>query len=589
MNAVNVSRSGFLLICTLACATSVFAQAGGMVTGLPAQERPGMPQPRDPRQQRNQTGTASLSGRVMAADTGTPLRRVQVRVGGQELRGMRSAMTDADGRYTIGSLPPGRYSISLMKAGFANMQYGQKRPNQPGKLVDLANGQKMENLDAALIRGGVIAGRILDDFGEPLVDARVQVMQLRWFNGRRRPMGGGRANQTNDRGEYRIWGLGAGDYYVRASRMDSPLFFDAQVTGSEPTESSALAQTYYPGTPSIDEAQKVTVAAGQEVGGVDFALLTTRVVRVSGIALNSEGRPMTNAFVMAMPRGMDFGPMVMSPGGRTESDGSFVIPNVAPGEYVLQARSERGSGRGADNEEIASATVSVGSEDVKNVMLVAAKGVRVSGRVLFEGGTPTAEVKDRLRVFLPPTDSDRGMGFGRTGDTPVTAEGTFEMNGVSGRRSFNISAGPPWIIKAVRIGGTDVLDSGYEFGKEDVTNIEIVLTNRAPALAGAVTGDNNQPVSEYVVLAYSTDETAWQQPLGVGPRGYGIGRPDQNGSYKITGLRPGSYYVVALPEMPDELGNPELFKALKERARQVKLQEGETERLDLTLQTPPGS
>jgi carboxypeptidase family protein len=586
MNARHVSSVALLIAVSLAVTTLARGQVTGTLPGgQAAQPRPGMPQPRDPRTG-PQTGTASLSGRVSAADTGAPLRRVQVRVGGQELRGMRGAITDADGRYVVANLPAGRYSISFMKGGFAMVAYGQKRPNQPGTMVDVADGQKLENLDVRLTRGGVIAGRIVDDFGEPIVDARVQVMRLGWMNGRRRAIMAGRGDQTNDRGEYRLWGLGPGDYLVMAVSMDRQMFVEP-TTALDAPDSSGFAPTYYPGTASADEAQKVAVAAGEEVGSVDFALAVTRVVRVSGTAMTSDGRPMTSATVMMFPRTPMEGGMMMPQGGRTDSNGAFVIPNVAPGEYALQTRDERGPGRQTEGEEAASATLTVGSEDVKNVMLVATRGVRVTGRVVFEGAAPTAALKENLRVFMPGVDNEPMMMFGRGGGDPqVAPDGKFEVRGITGRRSFAVSAGPPWVLKAARIGGTDVLDSGYEFGKEDVNNVELVLTSRSPTLSGSVTGDNNTPAKDYVVLAYSTDEAAWVQQSFR--RGFGLGRPDQNGTYKITGLRPGSYYVVALAEMPEDLGNPDLFKVLKEGSKRVTLQDGESERLDLVLQQMPG-
>jgi hypothetical protein len=356
-------------------------------------------------------------------------------------------------------------------------------------------------------------------------------------------------------------------------------------------DSTGFAPTFYPGTTSIDDAQKVAVAAGQEVGGVDFALASTRVVRVSGTAMTSEGRPMANATIMLFPRSaMEGGGMMMMmpQGGRTDVDGTFAVPNIAPGEYVIRASRERGPARNSEGEETASSTVTVGSEDVKNVMLVATRGVRVSGRIVFEGATPSAEVKDRLRVFLPPMENEGRM-FGPNSDSQVTSDGTFEVRGVSGRRSFGVSAGMPWVLKAVRIGGTDVIDTGYEFGKEDVSNVEIVLTSRAPTIAGSVKGDNNEPISDYFVLAFTTDQEAWQRLSGGAFRGYAVGRADQNGTYKVTGLRPGSYYVVALPELPEELGNPDLFKALRDRAKRVTLQDGASETLDLVLQQVPGT
>jgi hypothetical protein len=176
-----------------------------------------------------------------------------------------------------------------------------------------------------------------------------------------------------------------------------------------------------------------------------------------------------------------------------------------------------------------------------------------------------------------PVMFDRGGGVAQ-----VTPEGTFEATGVSGKRIFVVSAEPPWVVKAVRIGGADVLDNGYEFGKEDVSNVEIVLTSRAPTLAGSVKEDSGSPLSDYVVMSYPTDEESWSHALR---RGAGVGRPDQNGVYKITGLRPGSYYVIALDELPEDWGDPELLKALAPRAKVVTLREGESQQLDLTLQS----
>lgn len=142
--------------------------------------------PRDAREPQQVMGTASISGRVTAADTGTPLRRVQVRAMSAEARGPRTTLTDADGRYALGDLPAGRYTISLTKPGFAQMQYGQKRPQQPGVPIELADGQKIEDANVAMPRGGVIAGYVFDEFGDPVVDARVMALQHRWMNGQRR-------------------------------------------------------------------------------------------------------------------------------------------------------------------------------------------------------------------------------------------------------------------------------------------------------------------------------------------------------------------------------------------------------------------
>jgi hypothetical protein len=72
-------------------------------------------------------GTATLRGRVVAMDTGQAIRRAQVRLTGPDV-GMKSALTDANGRYEFKELPAGRLNLSVTKGGFVQMSYGQTRP-----------------------------------------------------------------------------------------------------------------------------------------------------------------------------------------------------------------------------------------------------------------------------------------------------------------------------------------------------------------------------------------------------------------------------------------------------------------------------
>src|SRR5437762_2662691 len=107
--------------------------------------------PRD-NQQPAKPGTATLRGRVTAGDTGEPPEN-------------RLTTTDASGRYEFKELRAGRYNINAQKGSFVGLQWGQQRPNEPGKPLDVGDGQTIERVDFALPRGGVIAGRILDEFG----------------------------------------------------------------------------------------------------------------------------------------------------------------------------------------------------------------------------------------------------------------------------------------------------------------------------------------------------------------------------------------------------------------------------------------
>src|SRR5213593_1405586 len=152
---------------------------GGVVSGQLAAQVP----PRDNPQVR--TGTAVLRGRVVADDTGQPLRKAQVRIFGSPGPGVqpenRLATTDASGRYEFKDLPAGRYTLSAAKGSYVSLQYGQQRPLATGKPVEVNDGQTIERIDFSLPRGALIAGRVLDEFGEPVAD--VQVLPLRYLVG----------------------------------------------------------------------------------------------------------------------------------------------------------------------------------------------------------------------------------------------------------------------------------------------------------------------------------------------------------------------------------------------------------------------
>ena len=162
------------------------------------------------------TGTGRLRGRVVAADTGSIVRRAQVRISSPDI-GTKTAFTDGQGRYEFRDLPAGQFNVSVSKSGFVTMQYGQTRPFEPGRPIDLVDAQVMEKADVALPRGSVVSGRVLDEFGEPVADATVTAMRKEYSMGKRRLAQSGRGSTTNDLGQFRLFGLPPGEYYVSAT------------------------------------------------------------------------------------------------------------------------------------------------------------------------------------------------------------------------------------------------------------------------------------------------------------------------------------------------------------------------------------
>ena len=166
--AVGVKHYLLALVVVGLASVGVLAQggAGGQFPGggqgpLRGQARATPPRADAPR------GTAVIRGQIMAADTGAPIRRAQVRISSADARESRVAATDAQGRFEIKELPAGRYTVAASKGGFVSLQYGQRRPSESGTPLELADGQALDKLLIALPRGSVLGGRITDEFGDP--------------------------------------------------------------------------------------------------------------------------------------------------------------------------------------------------------------------------------------------------------------------------------------------------------------------------------------------------------------------------------------------------------------------------------------
>ena len=352
---------------------------------------PGMP----PRQMK--TGTARIRGRVLSSETGDALRRVQVRVSGPDI-GSKSATTDGEGRFEFRDLPAGRFSVSATKSGYVSVQYGQMRPFESGKAIELAEGQLLDKADMLMPRGSVISGRVLDEFGDPVTDAMVSTMRLTWSNGRRRLQPAGRTAMTNDLGQFRLYGLPPGDYYVSATMRDMAVVemsiaaMGMATPGGGPAPTSGYAPTYFPGTPNGAEAQKIPIAAGQDAPNTDFALLPVHLAKITGTVISSDGKPVEGSMINALPRSADmaFGPMLGS-SARTGRNGTFTLAGVPPGDYTLQTRSLQITTTGAG--DMMTFTARVGGTD---------------GAESESGSLPDGERRGRVERGHP--DLERGDG-----------------------------------------------------------------------------------------------------------------------------------------------------------------------------------
>ena len=199
---------------------------------------------------------------------------------------------------------------------------------------------------------------MLDEFGEPISEVMMAAQQYQTIQGQRRLVPTGRQVQTNDIGEFRLFGISPGQYYLTATwRQNNPMNND---------DKTAYAPMYFPGTDNPAQAQRITLAAGQEKSDIVMALKPMRATRVSGTATVADGKPMTGSIMVMATGGFGF---TVTSGGGIRSDGTFSINGIAPGEYTLRAQS---FGQGRD-PEIGDHEITATGDDITDVHIVAAK------------------------------------------------------------------------------------------------------------------------------------------------------------------------------------------------------------------------
>ena len=280
-------------------------------------------------------GTAKIAGRVVAAETGAPIRRAQINLNSQDSRVSRVIATDSDGNFEIAGLPAGRYRLRVNKGGFVPLEYGQARAFEAGKPLDLTDGQVLNKLDFSLPRGSVITGRITDEYGDALTDVQVQALRYQFVNGERQLVNAGRTERTNDLGEYRLFGLMPGEYVIHATLREGPAVMRDAV------EQTGYPGTYFPGVADVGQAQAVTVTIGQELTSIAFPLVPAKFAQVSGIVMSSDGRPLAGAILAVRPRmsGSGSPANLLGGAGRSQSAGGWNVPAIERATRGIRARS----------------------------------------------------------------------------------------------------------------------------------------------------------------------------------------------------------------------------------------------------------
>ncbi len=591
-----------------AAVVSMLAASGGAM--LVAAQAPGQPgaagqvrPSRDtPGQPAAPASRGSISGRILAADTGRPIVRARVSISAAELPGGRVGQTADDGTFSFGELPAGRYTVAASRTGYVGLSYGQRRPLQSGTPLQLTESASLRGIELRLPKGSVVTGRVFDELGDPMPGVVARVMRYQYAQGARQLVPAGTA-QSDDRGEYRIWGLNPGEYFVSAVAPNLPdsggrglppaaalgrggvigaggvpgrgrgaLAFEASAPDIEPV---AYAPTYYPGVPSVNEARAITVGLGGESAGIDFNVLLVRTSRIAGRVTDADGFPAWSGTIALIAEGAAGG---RAPGqdyrGRINWDGAFAVSAVPPGRYVLRASSGRD-----DIPRFAAQPLTVAG-DMSDVAVVLSPGVTVTGTVTLEAAVsavlPNA---NEFRVAMASTDVDS---FGGNSNTRVDREGRFTLENVpAGTHWIRGQAPRGWTLKSATMAGRDVIDAPLELRSgEPMTGLRLVFSDKLSEISGNVTNAQGAPVTEYTVVAFPEEAALWRPQS----RHIMTARPDQTGRFQLRGLPAGDYYLAAVdPAEPGEWFDPAFLERHRANATTVRIGEGDVRTQDLRV------
>jgi hypothetical protein len=529
------------------------------------------------------TPAGRMTGRVVAADNGHPIKRARVLVTASELPGGRGALTDDGGVFDITELPAGRYTVNVSKTGFVTLSYGQRRPLQAGTPLQLGDGQQLKGVDFRLPRGSVVAGRLLDEDGEPMPGATVGVLRYQYMQGDRRLVQAGNS-QTDDRGQFRIWGLMPGEYYIsgiarnvgfgRGGRGGFAGRGGITLGASGEDENIAYAPTYFPGVESVDQAKPIAVGLSQELLDINFSLRLVHTSRIDGRAINPDGTPVTAGNVQLLAESArSRGQIGMRYGGRIDWDGKFSIGTVPPGRYVLLARADDG-----ERPEYGSQPVAIVSGDLTDVTVIVSPGAIIAGRIVFP---PSSQAPDYtpVRVLAAPLE----QGIEGPSVSRVDKDGNFTIPGVAAGPHLIRPQGQSraWILESVTIGGRDMTDVPVDLRNgQTLANVVVTFTDKIAQIAGTLTNGQGVPMTEYTVLAFPIDTSLWRPQA----RQIMTARPDQTGKYTIRGLPPGEYYVATVdPAEQGEWFEPTYLDEHRTGAMRVVLGAGDSKTQDFKI------
>jgi len=358
-------------------------------------------QARNPTSDPAKLAVCSVSGLVVKLVGSVPLPSSTVRLESVDDHTRTfSGISDVGGRFEVKGIDPGRYRLRVIRNGYVTQEYGQRTSNDPGAILALSPGQDLRDLLFRLLPAAVIAGRIQNENGDALPWVRVSALRATYLRGKR-TLSSEETVVTNDLGEYRLFGLRPGRYFLSATyRPGQRLEANEEDEDTEAAGKSGYVPSYYPGTPDPARATALTVKTGDEIPAMDLLLEPTTVYSIRGRVNIFGSRRNPNGVILILEaRSSGLGWSVPPRQAIVEKpDGVFEIQNVLPGSYTLSAFLFD-EGRRYQARQ----SVDITNIDAEGIQLTPQPGMDIRGQVVWDP-KPSLE-KDSLILDVKPADA----------------------------------------------------------------------------------------------------------------------------------------------------------------------------------------
>ena len=492
----------------------------------------------------------SVSG-VVISSAGDPVRKAAVLLRAKDENGISYTVdSDANGRFMIEDVQPGAYAVSADRQGFESDTDGA--PGAPPPSLKVEAGQSVTDVKIKLVPLGVITGRVLDDDGDPLRGAQVQAMTYTYQTGKKQ-LRNVEQIMANDKGEFRLFGLRPGTFYLRASGHNR--------SRGNPA-SGSFTPTYFPSTTEAAHAAPIDVSAGAQLRGFDIRLRREPRYSVRGKRpeVKHEG---AQVMLQIVPRGGNDGGFYWSQRGDNET---FEFMDVLPGSYIVMATVTED-----EKTRVARQPVEVVNADVEGVTLNFVPAIEVAGSVRVEG-TPRSPLEN-MRVFL---QSDIAFRVGQN-SAEVKPDGSFVIPGVV-PDVYGITVGPTQgaYVKSIKFGDAEAQD-----GRIDLTQgsgpVTVLLGTDVGEVEGSVKKSNGDPAVRVRITLIAYGSHFGRNDLSR------FAFSDEQSKFHLRNVAPGEYLVFAWEDVPTGAPqDPEFRKPFEKQAAVVKMESNGHTTVELT-------